>query len=191
MMLRRAWWLALALVLAGCPEPVPVEEEDAGVEPYDGPTQSSVIPTFDPDAIDAGDPIIDAGMVTIDTRCCDTQFAITDEEPADAVGLLEGQHTLFGAGLPLTRSDAGWSVAACFPLNASAFYWYRFTWDGGVFDAGTTDLEDGGQETLLVPVTGESLRASASEPGFTDADGVRRNYYRAVESCDGLDGAVP
>lgn len=194
-MTLRAWWLSslVGLALAGCPATPPPEEEeeDAGVEPYDGETVGGVIPVFDPDAIDAGDPVIDAGEVVVDTRCCDTRFSITDEEPADAVGVLEGQNVVFGDGLPLTRGDGGWSVSACFPLNASAFYWYRFSWDGGVLDAGTTLLEDGGEETLLIPLMAGALRASDTEPSFTDSDGVRRNYYRAVESCDGLDGGVP
>lgn len=193
MKLRRVWLSSLlGLALAGCPpEPGPIDEEDAGEEPYDGPASSGVIPTFDPETYDAGDLVIDAGMVTVETRCCDTQFAISDEEPADAVGLLQGENPVFGTGLALTRGDGGWSVQACFPVNASAYYWYHFTWDGGLFDAGLTLMEDGGEELVLVPLTGESMRASDSEPGFTDSAGVRRNYYRAVESCDGLDGSVP
>lgn len=189
----RAWWLAslAGLLLTACPQPAPAQEEDAGVEPFDGETTGGVIPVFDPEALDAGPMVIDAGVVTVDTRCCETNFAISSEEPADAVGTLEGENPVFADGLPLTRSDAGWSVPACFPLNASAFYWYHFTWDGGVLDAGTELLPDGGEATVLIPLVGSSNRASTSEPSFTDSNGARRNYYRAVESCDGLDGGVP
>jgi hypothetical protein len=182
----------MAALLLGCPATPPVTEVDAGEEPFDGETEGSGggIPQFDPDAIDAGDPVIDAGMVVVDTRCCDTVFSVSDEEPVDAVGVLEGDSPALAGGLSLTRGDAGWSASACFPLNSSSFYWYRFSWDGGLRDAGTFELEDGGTETLVVMDVVTRVRASDREPSFESADGTR-NYYRAVSSCDGLDGSVP
>lgn len=182
--------LLLAGLLFGCPAPQPPQEEDAGETIFDGETTGGGIPVFDPDAIDAGDAVVDAGLVTVETRCCSTGFSITDEEPADAVGVLEGESPVFDGGLALTRGDGGWAVTACFPVQSSSFYWYRFTWDGGVRDAGTFDLDDGGMETILINDVVTSLRASDREPVFEGATG-RRNYYREVSSCDGLDGSVP
>lgn len=182
----------LAGLLLGCPAPTPPTEEDAGEEVFDGETQGSGggIPVFDPDAIDAGDPVIDAGEVTVETRCCPTSFSISDQEPAGAVGVLEGESPAFDGGLPLSRSDAGWTATACFPIQSSSFYWYRFSWDGGVRDAGTFEQDDGGTETILVQDVVTQVRASDTEP-VSEAAAGRRNYYREVSSCDGLDGAVP
>ncbi len=192
-MMRPGQTLIAALgvaLLSACPtKPTPVTSDEEPEVPYEGNAMSSVIPKLDPDA-DAGVFIIDAGMVVVETRCCVTNFAISDGEPSDATGVLLGQTSALRAGLPLTRTDAGWAASACMTLNASTLYWYRFTWDGGVFDAGEVDLPDGGLETVLEPITAIADRSSDQEPGVTDADG-RKNYYRAVSSCDGLDGSVP
>jgi len=152
---------------------------------------SGVIPTFDRDReFDAGVFIIDAGRVDVETRCCATTFSISAQEPADATGVLLGETAALRAGLALTRTDAGWTANACVTLNTSSFYWYRFTWDGGLRDAGEVDLPDGGVQVVLEPVTVTTDRASEREPGVASATG-QQNFYRAVQSCDGLDGGVP
>ncbi|MCA2981898.1 MAG: hypothetical protein INH41_02240 [Myxococcaceae bacterium] len=183
--------VVLAL-LAGCPgpKPTPPVEEEAE-EPFDGETMSSVIPRVDPDSpFDAGVFVIDAGRVEVETRCCATTFSISDQEPADATGVLVGESSALRPGLPLRRTDAGWTASACVTLNTSSFYRYRFEWDGGTRDAGEVDLPDGGVEISIVPVTIVSERASDREPSVSDATG-QQNYYRAVSACDGLDGGVP
>lgn len=181
-MTMRSWLLALSTlaVLSACPgptrRPAPVEEEE---EPFTGDSMSGVIPTFDRDReFDAGVFIIDAGNVVVETRCCATTFSISDEEPADATGVLTGETALLQSGVPLLRTDAGWTASACIVLNTATFYWYRFSWDGGLRDAGGVDLPDGGYEVVIEPVTVTSDRASAREPGVDNAEG-RRNYYRA------------
>lgn len=189
--MKRLWLWAVLAVTACSPPPPPVVEEEV-VEPYDGPTSSGIIPTLDPDDpdVDAGDVVIDAGMIVVETRCCDTNFTISDLEPADAVGVLEGELPVFQGGVPLSREDGGWAATACFPLIASGHYWYRFSWDGGVEDGGLELLADGGEEAVLIPVVITSVRASDREPSVTNASGAR-NYFREVSSCDGLDGGVP
>lgn len=179
-----------ALVFSACPNPMPqpAPEEE---EPFDGESMSGVIPTFDRDnELDAGVFIIDAGLVTVETRCCATNFSISDEEPSDATGTLFGQTASLQTGIPLQRVDAGWSASACLTLNSSTLYWYRFTWDGGQVDAGGVDLPDGGYEIVIETVTVTRDRSSDREPGVDEATG-RKNYYRDVSSCDGLDGGVP
>jgi hypothetical protein len=170
---------------------MPTPEEDPP-PPYDGPSQSGTIPVIDPSNLDldAGQTLVDAGLVTVETRCCDTNFRIADQEPADAVGVIEGELGTLRAGVPLTRSAGQWTAAACVTINSSGAYWYRFTWDGGVVDAGLELQPDGGEEIVLVPVTESAVRASALEPTVSSADGLR-NFYSAVNSCDGLDGGVP
>jgi len=167
------------------------DPEPEGDESYDGPSSSGVIPTYEPENLDAGDLLIDAGFVEVDTRCCTTHFRIIDQEPVETTGTLNGDSRAFGDGLPLVRNDAGWEATACFPLESSATYWYTFTTDAGFVDGGVEiDREDGGENTVLVHLTETVIRASGSEPGFDTAVG-RRNFYRAVSSCDGLDGSVP
>lgn len=174
------------------PKPGTVEEETAPL-PYDGETSGSGggIPVFEPGVMDAGSEIIDAGNVTVDTRCCQTAFSISDGEPADAVGKLQGEHGKLAGGISLSRTDAGWSASTCFPVNSSSRYWYAFSWDAGFVDGGIDLLPDGGEEAVLIYKEGRSLRASDREPSFVDSEGTRRNYYREVSSCDGLDGGVP
>jgi hypothetical protein len=188
-MKRSSLWVTLLIGLAACPAPPPPPVEEEPDEPYDGPTSSGIIPSIDPDA-DAGLVLLDAGDVVVETRCCATTFTISDEEPLDAVGVLEGELAVFQGGVPLSRSDAGWMASACFPISASSHYWYRFSWDGGVEDGGVELLPDGGEEQLIYPVVITSLRASDREPSVTNASGTR-NYFREVSSCDGLDGGVP
>jgi hypothetical protein len=187
------WLVAMlgAVLWAACPAPVrqPIPEEEE--EPFDGESKSGVIPTFDRDReIDAGVFVIDAGRVDVETRCCATTFSISDEEPLDATGVLLGQASALQAGLPLRRTDAGWTANACVTVNTSGFYWYRFTWDGGTRDAGEVDLPDGGVDIVIEPVIVTRDRASDREPGVDNATG-RQNFYRAVATCDGLDGGVP
>lgn len=189
--MKRLLWCAVLAVTACSPPPPPVVEEEV-VEPYDGPTSSGIIPTIDPEDldVDAGVEQLDAGNVVVETRCCETTFTISDEEPLDAVGVLEGEVAVFQGGVPLSRGDAGWTAAACFPISASSHYWYRFSWDGGVEDGGVELLPDGGEEQLIIPVVITSLRASDREPSVTNSEGTR-NYFRDVSTCDGLDGGVP
>jgi hypothetical protein len=184
---------ACLLALAGCPQPMPMPE-DAGEPPprpaYDGDTAGGSIPEL-PEGVMNPEPLIDAGPIVVDAGCCETRFRVAESaEPADATGrVVSGLAVL--SGLELTRLGGEWSTQACFPLNASVAYRYEFTWDAGVLDGGSLDLEDGGTEWLELPLIGHSLRASDAEPGFVDVNGERWNFYRAVESCDGLDGSVP
>ena len=187
-------WLTLGgvLLFVACPAPEPEPEREPEPEPYDGPGGSGIPPAFDPEDFDfdSGVFLVDAGMVVVDTRCCTTRFSISDEEPADAIGSIQGDLPIFAGGISLTREDGGWTAMACHPINASGFYWYRFEYDAGVFDAGVVGLPDGGEEILEIPLTGSVVRASDRESSVATSDG-RRNYYRAVSSCDGLDGGVP
>lgn len=189
---RLGWLTALVFAVSACPgpkKPAPVEEEEE--LPFDGESMSGVIPTFDRDRdIDAGVFIIDAGRVDVETRCCATSFSISDQEPLDATGVLLGQTSALQGGVPLRRNDAGWTANACVTINSSGFYWYRFSWDGGLRDAGEVDLPDGGFEVVIEPITVTVDRASDREPGVDNATG-RQNFYREVSSCDGLDGGVP
>lgn len=184
----------LGLIAGGCPAPQQMSSDDDVLpeDVYDGPTSSGVIPVYEPETFDGGDPLIDAGEVVVDTTCCTTQFSISDQEPADAVGLLQGESSVFGDGLALDRTDAGWSATACFPINASAFYWYAFSWDGGFVDGGVLieDRDGGAGEIVAVQLIETSTRASDREPSIDTATGLR-NFYREVSSCDGLDGSVP
>ncbi len=183
---------SLALFTA-CPAPIPTPE-DAGEPmtppPFDGETAGGSIPEI-PEGVMNPEPLIDAGPIEVDAGCCATRFRIAEgTEPADATGrIVSGLSTL--SNLALVRGGGDWSATACFPLNASVAYRYEFKWDGGVLDGGATDLEDGGVEYAEIQVTGIASRASDAEPGFTDVNGERWNFYRAVESCDGLDGSVP
>jgi hypothetical protein len=173
-------------------------DADAG-EPaavvYDGPTPASGIPSLPEDfAFDASIPPIDSGVIVVDTRCCETTFSIADEEPAGGVeGVLRLGLNVFDGGVPLSRDvDAGrWVASACVPVNSEATFVYEFTIDGGLSDAGLVELEDGGllgREAVDVRVT---VRTSAEEPSAELVDGARVNVYRAVSTCDGLDGSVP
>ncbi len=190
--------VALLVVFAACPPPPPViPEEDAG-EPeqviFDGPTQNSGIPELSEEfAVDASIPVIDSGVIVVDTRCCATNFSISDQEPVAGVtvGTLRIELSAFSSGVALTRAGGRWRGSACFPVNVAAPYHYEFTHDAGLVDAGEVALEDGGiviSERLELQTT---LRASDEEPGFDLADGRRTNFFRAVSSCDGLDGSVP
>lgn len=184
--------LSLGVMACPAPQPTPQPEEDAGVEPYDGPTSTRIPPAVDPDDhdFDAGQTLIDAGTIVVETRCCQTRFSISSAEPADAVGVLEGELPVLKAGRALTREDGGWVATACHPIGAAGHYWYRFTWDAGIVDAGTELLDDGGIETLEVATTETIVRASEREPSVTNSEGAR-NFFRSVSSCDGLDGGVP
>ncbi len=189
--MKRVLWLALVALSTCSPMPKP-EPEPEPDEPYDGPTTNNTIPVRDPDDLDAdaGDVVVDAGEVIVDVTCCETRFSISDEEPADATGELVGALPVLMAGVPLTRSDAGWAAAVCVPINASARYGYRFTWDAGTIDAGSFELEDGGMEGREVSVIGSIERASDREPQVSDSVGTM-NYYRSVASCAEHDGGVP
>lgn len=191
--MRKLYLLACLALLAACPQPMP-PPEDAGEElpppAYDGETAGGSIPEI-PEGVMNPEPLIDAGPIVVDAGCCDTRFRIAeDAEPADATGRISSGLGVL-ASLPLTRAGGEWSAMACFPLNASVAYRYEFTWDAGVLDGGSLDLEDGGVEWYEIPLIGSATRASDSEPGFVDVDGQRWNYHRPVVSCDGLDGSVP
>jgi hypothetical protein len=160
---------------------------------YDGPTRGGGIPDLPEDFVfDASIPTIDSGVIVLDPTCCQTNFGISDQEPALAVtALLRIDLGAFSAGVPLTRAAGRWTASACFPVNQSAPYAYEFTHDAGWVDAGVYVLEDGGQEgreRIEVDVT---RRSSDDEPGFDLADGTRTNFFKLVTTCDGLDGSVP
>lgn len=150
-------------------------------------SSSGVIPEYAQTA-DAG--LLDAGMVVVDTTCCVTRFRISDEEPADAVGVLTGEAQVFRARVPLVRSDAGWTTSACVPVRISSGYWYEFTWDGGSLDAGDGAYDDGGFGPIILPNVERRVRASGFEPSVATALG-QRNFYSPLDSCVGHDGGVP
>lgn len=194
---RRVTTLVAASLLLGCPPPVPMPmEEDAGepvVPVYDGPTQGSGIPDRPPGfGIDASIPLIDAGVIPVDMTCCQTQFGISDEEPAGGVdGVLRIELPRFAGGVPLVRSGGRWTASACFPINYEAPYFYEFTYDAGLADGGLFGLDDGGVIGLEFVDIRVTRRASADEPAFLSIDGAPSNRFRAVSSCAGLDGSVP
>jgi hypothetical protein len=188
---------ALVLVLVGCPRPPPDVTEDDGGAPervvYDGPTSGSGLPDL-PDGFssDASFPEIDSGVIVVDRPCCATNFSITDEEPSGEVtGTLIIGLQAFAAGVPLTRGGGRWRASACFPVNQSAPYFYQFDLDGGFVDAGAVELDDGGVSWTQVLDLRQTRRASDAEPSFEQIDGTQANVFRAVTSCDGLDGSVP
>ena len=187
--MKRAFLFALLMTAACKPATTDTDAGDDFEDPYDGPTENATIPVLDPDNLDldAGDVVVDAGEVIVDTTCCDFTFSISDQEPEDAIGFIDGELPLFGDGLPLSRGDAGWSATACVPLNAAARYSYRFEWDGGIADGGAIDLEDGGQAWTEVAVTTTEVRASDAELQVSDSVGTV-NYYEAVSTCGGTDG---
>ncbi len=187
--MKRAFLFALLLAAACKPDNTDPDPEEETEDPYDGPTENVTIPVVDPDTFDAGDVVVDAGEVIVDTTCCDFTFSISDEEPADAVGFIDGELPLFGDGLALTRDDGGWSATACVPLNAATRYSYRFSWDGGIEDGGFTMLEDGGMEWTEVAVTTSALRTSDAEPQVSNSEGAM-NYYEAKSVCGG-DAGMP
>ncbi|MBM4782616.1 MAG: hypothetical protein GQE15_33490 [Archangiaceae bacterium] len=190
--------LSLLVLFAACPRPPPIVTEDDAGEPeqvvFDGPTANAGIPALSEEfALDASIPAIDSGVIVVDTRCCATNFSISDQEPAAGVtvGTLRIELNAFSSGVALTRAGGRWRGSACFPLNVAAPYHYEFAHDAGLVDAGEVALEDGGvviAERLELRTT---WRASDEEPGFDLADGQRTNFFRAVSSCDGLDGSVP
>lgn len=186
--MKRAFLFALLMTAACKPATTDTDAGDDFEDPYDGPTENATIPVLDPDNLDldAGDVVVDAGEVIVDTTCCDFAFSISDQEPEDAVGFIDGELPLFSGGLPLTRGDAGWSATACVPINAASRYSYRFSWDGGIEDGGVTFLEDGGMEWSEVAVTTTELRYSDTETQVTNSEGTV-NYYEARASC-GADG---
>jgi hypothetical protein len=192
--MKQAWVLA-ALVLCACPptEPMP-DPEDAGDAPapvFDGRTTPAGVPDFFP-PYDAGDDRIDSGVIVLDTTCCDTRFSIADLEPEEVLtAKLRIKLGTFSEGVALRRDGGRWGAVACFPVNTSATFFYEFTWDGGLVDAGNRELDDGGFEPVLIGSTTVSQRASDEEPSFIDSDGQHFNLYPAVESCAGLDGSVP
>ena len=181
------------LGLGACP-PVEPAPEDAGEEPavvFDGPTAPAGVPDFFP-PFDAGDGRIDSGVIAVDTTCCDTRFSIADLEPAEVqTATLRIGLGAFSNGVALERDGGRWGAVACFPVNQSAVFFYEFTWDGGLVDAGNRELNDGGSEQVLTGSTIQTQRASDDEPSFTDSEGQRFNLYPAVTSCAGLDGSVP
>lgn len=191
-MKRFAW--GLVLVLSACPPTPEPEPEDAGEElpvPYDGPAVPSGVPDFLP-PFDAGDGLIDSGVIMVDPTCCETRFSISDVEPTQvSSALLRIPLAKFGAGVTLSRDGGRWHGSGCFPVNTSAAYFYEFTFDGGLVDGGSRALDDGGYEFFEVSSEVVSQRASDEEPSFIDADGLPFNFYRAVSTCDGLDGSVP
>lgn len=160
---------------------------------FDGPTQSSSIPQLPENfPFDASFPAIDAGVIVVDTRCCDTNFGIADREPnLEVTGVMRFGSNLFPNGVALTRGSGRWTARACFPVNSASTYWYQFTWDAGVVDAGVGELDDGGLVNLSYVDIKQVVRASDEEPGVEAIDGTRSNTFRAVSSCDGLDGSVP
>lgn len=193
--MSRSRLIALLLVCAGCPRPPIMIDEDAGepIEPvYDGPTQNAGIPDL-PEGfrLDASIPLIDSGVIMVDTRCCSTNFSIADQEPASATGVLRIELGAFSSGVALARSAGRWSANACFPVNQSAPYQYEFTWDAGIVDAGLVGLDDGGIVGLEFTDIRVIRRASEDEPSYALVDGTRANFFRSVSSCDGLDGSVP
>jgi hypothetical protein len=190
--MRKLLSIPFLAVLCACPAPKPMPEdagEDVPVE-FSGDTAGGSIPEI-PDGLMNTEPRIDAGPIVIDGGCCETRFRVAaGGEPAGAtVRIVAGLAVI--ADLPLTLANGEWSALACFPLEASVAYRYEFTWDGGIEDGGSIDLEDGGTEWFEIRIVNNSARASASEPTFTDVNGAEWNFYRAVSSCDGLDGSVP
>lgn len=185
----RALVLSL-VVLASCAKQG-TGEPDAGPEtPEDFQGESTgIIPEFDPDALDAGDGLVDGGIITVDGTCCTTAFHIDDVEPVGAKGAIVGDIATLSS-VALTRTDAGWVASVCMPIATSSSYEYEFRSDGGFYDAGL-ELEDGGviYESGYLELV--SRRASPFERSYAEADGTLRNFYRAVSSCSEHDGGVP
>lgn len=179
--MTRGWVVAACFgaVMLACQgpsksEPGPDADEAEAVE-YRGETTNSALPS--PDDVPLESPWEeDAGEWDIDRRCCEVVFRIEAEEPDDAVGHVSAPLEGLRSGLPLTRSDGGWTAAYCMPRNTTVPYRYHFSWADP--DAGTSD---GGVE---------STRASAFERSADDGEGGRTNVYQVEEDCGAADASV-
>jgi hypothetical protein len=142
---------------------------------YRGETANAPLPAPEDVPVDP-DWEPDAGTWVVDGRCCEVVFRIDAQEPDDAVGVVTAPLDGMRSGLPLTRTDAGWTAAYCMPLRVSVPYRYEFSWADA--DAGTSD---GGVSTS---------RASSFELSAGDGQGGQVNAYRVEEDCGAVDASV-
>lgn len=177
--MRRAT-LLVVMVLA-CRGQEPTSEPDPTLEesvPYEGETTGGVIPDLRPEP----NTFDDAGEASVDRRCCNLPFGISDQEGVEVDGLIVGSGGPFIDGIALARGDGGWSAMACVPLNASYAYQYRFT---ERFDAGTGD---GGSDDAGSPPS-PVFRASSFEPSESDGLGGAHNLIGPFADCESLDAS--
>lgn len=174
-----------ALALAACqPTPPSPSPSDASVA-YTGETTNGALPL--PEDVPPGEEWIeDAGPFVIDPRCCSVVFQIPAEEPDDATGVVRASIDGLRDGLPLARTDAGWSASFCMPLNAVIPYHYEFTFapDAGADDAGIEPVAG----TDAGPVT--VVRASMYGLTASDGQGGQTNVYQVAEDCSAADASV-
>lgn len=175
-----------AISLLACPAPTN-PEVDAGEEvpvEYEGESGGSP-PDFDGNIIDAGNNTpIDAGLATVDTRCCNLEFRIdSNGEPADAVGKILGEAGPFSMGVSLARVDGGYTASACFPMTQSSYYWYQFEYFSDDAGSGGLDLGDGGYRVT-------DIRYNPDETNYPVGGDNRQNYIPSVMSCAQLDAGM-
>ncbi len=147
----------------------------------------------------------DAGTFIIDRRCCSVAFQIPAEEPEEATGVVRASFDGLREGLPLTRTDAGWSASFCMPLNSVIAYRYEFTFlfdagdswtadDAGVDEDAGADV-DGGEAFADAgsdagPVLTTVARASPHGYSTNDGQGGMVNIYQVAEDCGAADASV-
>ncbi len=185
-----------ALALTGCSTTPAPGTSDAAVE-YTGETTNGALPQPE-DVPPVEDWVEDAGEFVIDQRCCNVVFQIPAEEPADATGVVRALLAGLRDGLPLARTDAGWSAAFCMPLNAVIPYQYEFTF---AFDAGAPFLDDAGVDADAGledadggidagPAFVTVVRASPYAPSGPDGQGNQTNVYQVATDCGAADASV-
>lgn len=179
--------------------------EDASVEvDYVGETNNGGLPQ--PEDIPPEEAWVeDAGTFIIDRRCCSVAFQIPAEEPEEATGVVRASFDGLREGLPLTRTDAGWSASFCMPLNSVIAYRYEFTFlfdagdswtadDAGVDEDAGADV-DGGEAfsdagSDAGPVLTTVARASPHGYSTNDGQGGMVNIYQVAEDCGAADASV-
>ena len=176
-----------ALLLFACAVPPTNPLPDAGEEDpinYEGDTTGNP-PDFDGDLFDAGNKVpFDAGDSTFDMRCCRLGFRIDlGDEPADAVAHLHGEAAPLSSGVPLTKTDAGYSANVCFPMRSSSYYWYQFEFVTDDADAGGLSLGDAGFRVT-------QRRFSPYETNYAVSGDERQNFIPSVMSCSELDAGM-
>lgn len=174
-------FVALSALFCACPPAMIADSgvDDAGeVVDYTGESTGSP-PDFSGNLVDAGESY-DAGLATVDSRCCKLFFRIPlDGEPVGATALLVGEQMPLSAGIPLTRTSTDFVANACFPMTSSAYYWYQFEFVSADAGSGGLDQGDGG---YLVT----TRRHNPSETNYS-IGGERKNFIPAVASCAELD----
>ena len=187
--------LALLMGTSGClgnctgPTDGGVVQFDGGSDPYSGPTPGSVIPEFPDVPTDGGEFLYDSGPLP-EIECCDVTYRIDDIEADDVTGMVQGDHAVFGEGIPLVRESGEWRADVCIPLDASFNYWFVFT---SVIEEETEEFyADGGFGTRVVEYTTTVQRANDDDTTYYNINDDPYHQQDALASCEAiLDAGAP